>query len=257
MRMTFGLVGVSLMAIVAGCSGGTGGTGGDLEGDWQLTSQSVDGTLAVIPSEVTPDATFSSGAVAGSAGCNRYAGTYTIDGNALKIALGPMTLMACQPPASDVETAYIANIGEIRTYTATSDALTMYDSGGNAILAYSVRTSASLTGVTWHATGYNNGNGGVVSMATGSDPTALFDAAGTVSGDAGCNSFMGPAVVDGSAIKIGPLASTRKACADDAITTQETAYLAALEGSTTYAIHGTKLELRDAGGSLMVSFEQH
>jgi heat shock protein HslJ len=257
MRMTIGLIGVSMAAVLAGCVGGSGGTGGNLEGDWQLTSQSVDGSMAAIPAGVSPDATFKGGAMAGSTGCNRYAATYAVDGNALKIVLGPMTLIGCQPPASDVESAYIANLSKVSTFTATSDSLTMYDSGGTAILAYSVLTPASLTGVTWHVTGYNNGNGGVVSVAIGSDPTALFDAAGTVSGDASCNTFTGPAVVDGAAaIKIGPLVTTRRACVDNAVNAQETQYLAALEGATTYSIHGTTLELRDADGALMVGFEE-
>jgi heat shock protein HslJ len=244
------------MAILAGCTGGGGGSGGDLVGGWQLTSQVVGGTMADIPAGVSADATFADGVMSGSTGCNRYSATYAVDGNALKIVLGPMTLIGCQPPASDVESAYVANLETVRTFTATADNLTMYDSSGVAILAYSVLTPASLTGVTWHVTGYNNGAGGVVSTAAGSDPTALFDAGGTINGDASCNTFMGPAAVDGSAITIGPLATTRRACADDGLNAQETAYLAALEGATTYAIHGTTLELRDAGGSLMVSFEQ-
>ncbi len=256
MRMTIGLVGVSLAAMVAGCVSGSGGTGGNLDGDWQLTAQSVDGSMTSIPAGVSVDATFRDTAIVGSTGCNRYAASYTVDGNALKIELGPMSLMACPPPASDVESTYLANLGKVSTFTATSDGLTMYDSGGTAILAYSVLTPASLTGVTWHVTGYNNGTGGVVSVATGSDPTALFDAAGTVSGDGSCNMFNGPAVVDGSSIKIGPLATTRRACVDEAISTQETQYLAALERASTYAVHGTTLELRDADGAKMVGFEE-
>lgn len=255
MRLPIGLVGVSLVTVLAGCVGGSGGTGGDLAGDWQLTWQSVGGTLAQVPAEVTADATFTDGAMTGSTGCNRYGATYRVDGNALKIDLGPMTLIGCQPPASDVESAYVANLGRVRTFTATDDSLTMFDSGGNAILVYAVVSPASLTGVTWHVTGYNNGTGGVVSVAGGSDPTALFDAAGTVSGDASCNAFHGPATVEGTTIRIGPLASTRMACAEQALNAQETQYLAALEAATTFAIRGSTLELRDAEGSLMAGFE--
>jgi heat shock protein HslJ len=256
MRLTIGLVGMSLMALLTACSASSGGSGGQLEGDWLLTSQRDGDALSPVPAGVTADATFRDGALSGSAGCNRYAAAYVVDGNALKITVGPMTLIGCEPPASTVETAYIANLGAVATYTATSETLTMFDSGGAEILVFAAMPPASLTGVTWHATGINNGTGGVVSVVAGSDPTAMFDEAGNVSGDAGCNTFTGTAAVDGSSIKIGPLATTRKACADDAISTQETAYLAALEASTTFAIRGAILELRDDSGALMVGFEQ-
>ncbi len=256
MRMTVGLASISLAAVLSGCVTSSGGSGGQLEGDWQLTTQNDGSTMVDIPDTVTVDATIKGGSMSGSTGCNRYAATYTVDGNALKINVGPMTLIGCPPPVAGIETAYITNLGNVRTFTATSDTLTMYDSGGNGILIYMAIPPATLDGVTWHVTGYNNGTGGVTSVVTGSDPTAIFDSAGTVSGDGSCNTFHGAVTVDGASIKIGPLAATRRACADDALNTQEMQYLAALEAATTYAARGTKLELRDAGGTLMVSFEQ-
>ncbi len=256
MRMTVGLAGISLAAVLSGCVTGSGGSGGQLEGDWQLTTQDDGRSMVDIPDPVTVDATIRGATISGSTGCNRYAASYTVDGNALKIDVGPMTLIGCPSPQADIETAYIMNLGKVRTYTATSDTLTMYDSGGNEILIYAAIPPATLDGVTWHVTGYNNGTGGVTSVVTGSDPTAIFDQAGTVSGDGSCNTFSGPVTVDGTSIKIGPLASTKRACADEALNTQETQYLAALEQATTFAARGAKLELRDAGETLMVVFEQ-
>jgi heat shock protein HslJ len=89
----------------------------------------------------------------------------------------------------------------------------------------------------------------------GTDPTATFDAAGTVAGDAGCNQYNGAAVVDGNSIAIGPLASTKRLCADEAANTQENAFLAALQAATTFEARAGRMELRDAGGALQVSFE--
>ncbi len=163
--------------------------------------------------------------------------------------------MACDEETNALERLYLASLAAARTYTATAESLTIYNADGQSILVYAVAKPGQLTGVTWHATGINNGRGGVVSIAAGTDPTATFDAAGTVSGDAGCNQFSGPAVVDGTSIAIGPLASTKMACADPAASEQETAYLAALEAATTVQIQGSTLELRDADGALQVGFE--
>ncbi len=115
--------------------------------------------------------------------------------------------------------------------------------------------AGTLEGVTWHATGINNGKEAVVSVEAGTDPTLVYEKAGTITGNATCNSYNGPAVVDGSNVKVGPLNSTKMACADDAKNAQEVAYLAALENATTFEVRAGHLELRDAQGALQVSFE--
>lgn len=55
-----------------------------------------------------------------------------------------------------------------------------------------------------------------------------FDADGRVSGHSGCNAFTGPYTRNGAAIDIGPLASTRRACAE-ALMLQEARVLATLD----------------------------
>ena len=67
-------------------------------------------------------------------------------------------------------------------------------------------------------------------------PTLTFDDARNVSGSAGCNTYTGSATVEGSSISFSPLASTRMACPDAAVTAQETAFLAALGEVEAYAM---------------------
>jgi heat shock protein HslJ len=248
--------------VVAACStssgGSSGGTGGTLEGvEWSLRSYVTDGATKDVPAEVFVDANFDAGAseVTGSAGCNRYFGPYTASGPELTFGDLGTTMMACVGPAGDVEAAYLAALGTAASYTATADTLTIFDADGAAILTYGVAAAEPLEGTVWHAIAINNGRGAVESVVEGTDPTATYDAAGTVSGNASCNQFSGPAVVDGSAIAIGPLASTKMACADEAANAQESAFLAALEASTTFDVRNSRLELRDAEGALQVQFE--
>ena len=85
--------------------------------------------------------------------------------------------------------------------------------------------------------------------------TADF-AATRVSGSAGCNNFSGPYQVDGSSIKIGPLASTLLACPTPELDTQEHLYRAALELAATYKLTGTKLDLFRKDGGIAVSFQR-
>ena len=103
---------------------------------------------------------------------------------------------------------------------------------------------AALLG-TWIATSIYTGNAieGVQGDAT---LTADFQA-DTVNGDGGCNGFNGPYTAGEDDISIGPLASTMRACAEDALSTQEQHYLAALQLAKTYRIRGDQLELPTRG----------
>lgn len=68
------------------------------------------------------------------------------------------------------------------------------------------------------------------------EATLIFDQ-GRVAGSASCNRFSGPADVQGTAVRIGPLIATRRAC-PEAVMEQETRYLKALEAAE-------RLQLRD------------
>jgi heat shock protein HslJ len=103
---------------------------------------------------------------------------------------------------------------------------------------------------------YNNGQGGVTSLLPDTQITAVFGEDGTLSGVAGCNNYMATFTAEGGNLTIQPPASTRKACPEEGVMEQETAYLAALENVTTYAIRGNQLELRGAEDELIASYNQ-
>lgn len=259
MRTRTFIAGFALTAVaLTGCTLMSSGSGGTLEGvTWTLTSYFADGSTNGVAENAGIDATFQAtdSVVSGSAGCNRYAGPYEASGSNLTFGALLTTQMACDEETNALERLYLASLAAARTYTATAESLTIYDADGQSILVYAVAQPGQLTGVTWHATGINNGRGGVVSVVAGTNPTATFEATGTVAGDGSCNQFNGPAVVDGTSIAIGPLASTKMACADPAASEQETAYLAALEAASAVYVQGSKMELRDADGALQVAFE--
>jgi len=254
-RMAVGVAAATLLLIVATGSAAlaaTGGTGGTLEGPtWVLKSYAVAGAMTEVPSAVYASAAFKGGAVNGNAGCNVFSGSYTASGAALTFGPLATTMMACPSPQDTVESAYLAALGKSATYTATADALTIYDAAGAEILLYDASSPAAITGMTWHLRAYNNGKQAVVSVLIGTDPTAVFGTDGTVSGNATCNQYNGPYTTTGSTIKIGPLVSTLMACPEQ---DQETQFLAALQAATTYQVQGLVLELRDASGAMQADF---
>ena len=252
MRRLFPAVLVGAMAVLAACSSGgsSGGTGGTIEGlTWKLTSQTVNGATTDVPAGVSVDAKFASTNVAGSGGCNVYHGSVTITDASLKVGPLATTSMACQGAASDTETAYLANLANASTYTATSDSLEIYDQSNAVILTYAVGPENPLEG-DWIVTGYNNGNQAVTSPIAGTTLTATFTA-DTVAGNSGCNTYSGGYTLNGDQVTIGPLASTMKACSD-AIMTQETQFLTALQTPATVETSGGTVTLRDSSGATQV-----
>ena len=69
----------------------------------------------------------------------------------------------------------------------------------------------------------------------GGKATLTFPDVGRVAGNASCNRFSGTMLVTGNAIKMGPLAMTRMACADNDINRQEDIYMKALGAAVRYS----------------------
>ena len=223
---------------------------------WRLIAYAdSSGQLSMALPDVETTAVFDGGRVSGNAGCNNYNGTYTVDGQALTIQLGPTTMMACPEPTMAQEQAFFTNLAAAVSYVLVGDQLHILNANGDVVLAFQPLVSTPLVGTTWQALSYNNGKQAVVSVLTGTEITAVFGADGQLTGSAGCNNYMAGYTVDGDAITIGPAASSMMMCAEpEGVMEQETAYLTSLTTAATYSIQGDQLELRTADGALVASY---
>jgi heat shock protein HslJ len=254
------LIGLLIVGVAAcGSDGGssstssasTGPAGSSLDGtQWSLRNSASFDTMGVA---VTLE--FADGRVSGTGGCNNYGGPYRVSGSNLTI--GPelvSTKIACPAPADGVEQRYLEVLPTVKQYRVAGDKLQLADADGKTLLEFTkADPQAALLG-TWIATSIYTGTAieGVTGDAT---LTADFQAK-TVSGDGGCNGFNGPYTAAADEITIGPLASTMKACVDEALSTQEQHYLAALQLAKTYRVRGDTLELQREGGTIAVTFER-
>ncbi len=87
-------------------------------------------------------------------------------------------------------------------------------------------------------------------------PTPIVDATfaeGKVSGNGGVNQYSGTYEVDGSKLRIGPLASTKMA-GEPAVMEQEAAYLANLEAAGAYKVNGDTLTIKDSSANTVLEF---
>ena len=212
-------------------SSGAPVTGVGLEGvTWDVDSASLDVSAA---GDVVPTLHLEDGTVTGFSGCNTFHGTYTTDGTSLTFAMLATTMMACEAPASTVESELLHRLEETTSFTIGVSGLELLDASGKTVVHANVSNS-SLVG-DWAITGYLNAEAnGFMSVLEGdAAPTASFAEDGTVSGNAGCNTYNGPWTQsdDRTDISVGPLATTRMACADQDANDQETSLLQALEAS--------------------------
>lgn len=226
-----------------------------LEGvTWQLVEfLHPDGALTMSATEAT--LTFQDGRVGGNAGCNNFSADYAVEGQQLTVGQGMSTMMACIEPIMAQEQALLANLSQAASYAITEGQLQILDTDGNALLSFEQQLAASLTGVIWQATNYNNGREAVVNVLDGTEITALFGEDGALSGSAGCNNYMTGFTVDDNQIRIEPAATTMMMCAEPAgVMEQEAEYVMALETAATFTIQGDVLELRTAEDALVARY---
>ena len=157
------------------------GTAPDLRGtvwQWRQTLMNNDDEFASNnPAKYTVEF-MADGSVVVQADCNPVRGTYTADGNAITIALGPSARAACADDS--LGERFTGQLAGAAIYFFRSDDLYVdlkYDSG---TMRFGAR-SRELAGTSWAVIGHNNGRGGVVSSILSTEMTAAFGADGTVS----------------------------------------------------------------------------
>jgi heat shock protein HslJ len=222
---------------------------------WVLTSQVVDGELAALPDGAFVSLRMEDGQAGGQGGCNSYFSSYELDGFDLTFSDIGSTMMACLPPLMDVEAAYFANLAAVAAYFSTGGSMALLDGDENIILEFSPAPEVSIVGA-WVASGINNGAEAVVTSDITPEISAEFGPDGDLTGFDGCNRYFTTYQLDGERIVIdGAIASTKMACASDALAEQAQWYLEGLAKAATWSIQAAgDLELRDSDGALQVSY---
>jgi heat shock protein HslJ len=220
---------------------------------WVLTA--LVGKAPLKGTELTSEFT-SKRRVSGSAGCNRYTGTYKVSGGTIRILPLAATRKACAEPIERQETAFLSVLSRARSFVVSGATLTLKSAGGQVLATFEAQTQA-LAGTSWDVLAYNNGKQAVVSVLTETKLTAVFGKSGSLTGFAGCNDYDASYKASAPKISIGPVASTRKHCEEPAgVSEQETRYLSALETAATYRVEGSRLELRTTDGALAVELHR-
>ena len=225
-----------------------------MAGSWELVSgYGPDGE--VVPQEGHPiTLEVDDERWAGSAGCNRYSGSVTLDGDELTMSEVLVTEIACpEEGVMEAEAAYLAAFTSVTRWSLAEDTLVL--TGPDAELEFTraaPATDAALVGTTWQLAELISGDGPDAAVSsTWADAELVLGEDGLLSGSTGCNRMTGGFELDGEVLVLGPLATTRMACTDDGAAEQERQVLAVLDaGPLTVELTGDRLVLRapDASG---------
>ena len=234
-----------------------GGNGGALAGtSWLL--QSYPGTPGSVDAVAgSSTLTFApAGALAGSTGCNRFSGQYTVSGASLTLSLGAMTQAACTDAALNAqEAALTLGLPKVTSFAVAGTTLTLRSDNGSTFTYAAAPTG--LSGTSWTATGVNNGKEAVVGTAATEKLTLMFGTDGKISGFGGCSDLSGSYTTSeaGRTVTITGVTAAPKTCDAEATTLQQN-YVTALGSVATYELDGNKLTLRNAQGATQATFNR-
>jgi hypothetical protein len=130
-----------------------------------------------------------SGTVAGSAGCNNYFASYTLDGDLITISEVGSTLMLCES-GMEVETSYLTALQAAESFQILGRTLELTTAEGN--LTY-VADRTPLQGALWVLTGMGTAEE-PASPVQGANFTAQFTRSpdaptGVLAGTTGCTEY--------------------------------------------------------------------
>jgi len=226
---------------------------------WDLLSYEQNGSMKDALEGTTVTLVFGGNAtLSGSAGCNLYSASYTVNGPAIAVGLVVSTLMYCdEPGVMEQESAYLGLLGAVKSFSIEGEKLTLMDENGTVVLVFAktVRPEPEpLVGTNWTLESIHAGDA-VTSVIAGTTVTAVFGEDGKVTGSAGCNRYFASYNVSGMSLSIDQIGSTKMSCTTpDGIMNQEITYLNILGDVKSYAIEGCRLELLDEGGVLVLGF---
>jgi heat shock protein HslJ len=211
---------------------------------------------------LAPDAvlyvSFDDGPISVSGGCNGMGGDVTFAGAAMTV--GPMisTMMACEQPLMDQDSAVQAFLTAGTTVSVDGDTLTLTGTfdGADASITLLDREVADpdrpLAGTAWTVTGVISSD--AISSGWGSAVATLTIVDGTAQVNAGCNTGFATVTIDEAAgtISFGPLALTKKLCDDDAMRLEQSV-ATVLTGTATYSIEAGSLTLTNGTNGLQLT----
>jgi heat shock protein HslJ len=104
---------------------------------WTLATFAIgDAVSSTVAGTETTVELLEDGMVVGTTGCNRYHGTYVLDGDRLSFSTLASTKMLCADDITNQEVVFLDAMAAVRRFTIEGTQLSLTDDGGTLLLAF-------------------------------------------------------------------------------------------------------------------------
>lgn len=101
---------------------------------WRLVGFGAAAEAAPPLGEAAVTLQFTAEGVSGSAGCNRFFGSYQADAETISVGQIGSTEQACAPPLMDVERSFLSALEMARSWSLEGEGMRLYDAEGGVLL---------------------------------------------------------------------------------------------------------------------------
>lgn len=245
-----GILLIALAALTAAC-GDAGDGAADppvpvdtVEGDWVLSSGTVDGKTFPIVDGYRVTMQLGDGQIGGTAACNGYGGDYAVEDGRLLVAELGRTEMACLPEVMASEQAWFDVLTRGPEIANTGGSLVLTGDGVDLVLlpVPAVDTEA-LVGTEWTLETLTDGEAATAAVNA---PRLRLTPDGTVIGSTGCRDLTGTYIINADEVLFTDFGAEGEC--DDDLTGQDDHIVGVLGDGFVPTIEGDVLTVTSAGG---------
>lgn len=217
-----------------------------VEGAWQMTSGEIDGQ-PIEPPETHPiTITFEEDEVSGTASCNGFGGTFSVNGSSISISNLAMTEMACSPEETmEAEAMFSDAITRVDT-VSVDGTLTLSADGVEMVFEkLDPVPEAELTDTRWILDGLIQGDK-IASPVAGSEAFIDLWSDGSVTGDTGCRPFSGQYIIEGAEVHMTEMTADGHECEPN-FADQDNLFFSVVGDGFRVEIDGNRLTMSSRG----------
>lgn len=218
-----------------------------LDGDWVLTSATIDGAPLTLLPDWRVTMTVDGNQITGRAACNSYFGEVDLSDGGFAVGGVGQTEMACEPQVMEVEAAFTGALTRVATATRSGATLTL--AGDDVTLEFAQVepvAAAELLGTTWMLDTIIQGDAASSTFADAEEATLHLTADGTFTGSTGCRTVAGEYVITGDTVQFTSFGADGDC--PQALSQQDSQVITVLEGPFTVSIDGNRLTIMAPGG---------
>jgi heat shock protein HslJ len=225
--------------------------------EWQLESTGGPADSSPVPAGANLTLGFGGYRYAGYSGCNWFQGLFDAQGDALTLEPPARSLGGClsKPEAEKLQSSYLTGLTNVISYAIEDGKLVLYAANKQRMGTMAPLEAVPFEGTTWELMFYPSADAvDAVPVLPGAAITARFGG-GKLTGNAGCNDYTADYKRDSTQLTFGPVAATKKMCAEPAgVMEQENTYLKLLAEVGVINQFARSIELLKADGTPLLMF---